>query len=68
MKRSVGNPAIESAATRADGPGIATTSQPDLAASATSSSPGSLRSGVPASLTSATDAPASRRCMIAGVR
>ncbi len=53
QKRSVGSAPIDSAAMAAQGPGIATTSTPAAAAARTSSKPGSLMAGVPASLTNA---------------
>ena len=53
--RSVGRPAMLSAAVSAEAPGIARTSMPAAAAARTSAKPGSDSSGVPASLTSAID-------------
>ena len=52
----------------AHGPGTATTSIPAPIAARTSGAPGSLTVGVPASLTSATLAPALRRSMMRGTR
>ena len=60
QNRSVGNAAIDSAATAAQGPGIAMISMPAAAHSRTRSKPGSLMPGVPASLTNATVTP---RCI-----
>ena len=48
---------MHNAAIAAHGPGIGTTTMPASCAALTSRQPGSLISGVPASLTSATDFP-----------
>ncbi|CUQ23027.1 Uncharacterised protein [Flavonifractor plautii] len=61
VNRPVGRPDTARAVTRAQGPGMATTSTPLWAQRATSSSPGSETAGVPASVTSAQLSPASRR-------
>ena len=60
-KRSLGRPATLSAAISADAPGTGLTFTPAARAARTSRKPGSDTSGVPASLTSASDSPASRR-------
>ena len=60
-KRSVGSPQTVSAASTAEGPGSAVTTWPAARAARTSLKPGSDTSGVPASETSATAAPAASR-------
>ena len=66
VKRPVGWPEAARAATRAQGPGMDTTSTPAWAHRATNSSPGSEMAGVPASVTRAQLSPASRRSRMAG--
>ena len=61
MNRSVGKPATVSAASTAEAPGSAVTAWPAARAARASLKPGSEISGVPASETSATAAPAASR-------
>ena len=65
VNRPVGSPDTARAVTRAQGPGMATTGISARAQLCTSSSPGSLMAGVPASVTSAQLSPAMRRPKIA---
>ena len=65
VNRRVSSPETASAATAAQQPGIACTVTPFSAHSVTSSCPGSLIAGVPASVTSAHVSPESKRVRIA---
>ena len=67
-KRSLGNPDAPSAVTAAHGPGKGTMRAPASAACCTTWKPGSLTSGVPASLISATLFPAVMRSTNHGAR
>ena len=68
MNRPVGRPDTARALTKAQAPGMATTGIPWAAHWATSSSPGSLMAGVPASVTRAQSSPASRRAVSSAPR
>ena len=61
VKRPVGRPETDRAVVSAQGPGRAETAMPFSTHSATSSSPGSLTAGVPASETKAQLSPESNR-------
>ena len=63
-KRSVGRPLTVSAATTDEGPGTVVTTSPCAARRAATSAPGSEIPGVPASLTTATRAPAATAAAI----
>jgi hypothetical protein len=58
---SAANPDATSAVSAADGPGRTSTATPAAMAEVTRTYPGSLTSGIPASLTRATTSPASMR-------
>ena len=65
---SAGKPDATSAVIAAEGPGKTSTSRPAAIAPCTSTKPGSLTSGMPASLTSATVSPARMRSTSSAAR
>ena len=68
VNRPVGSPEAARAVMRAQGPGMDTTGAPAWAQARTSSSPGSLMAGVPASVTRAQFSPARMRWSTASPR
>src|SRR6266852_1421522 len=67
-KRGCANPLTLTAEIAALGPGTGTTGTPCSTARRTSSAPGSLTPGVPASVTSASEAPCASRCRMGSAR